>query len=97
MTSVEDQQRCPMCGAGLEQTATDFLAQVKGRVFVVNEVPALECPHCGHVDFSQEVARTLELIVAGGAAPSRRTEALVYSWSEALASSQKVSKTGHAH
>jgi len=59
---------------------TTFTVLRDGAVYVVENVPCLECPICEHISFIQDVAIKLERYCSGRILPEKMTTALVYRW-----------------
>lgn len=72
---------CTHCGHALEDSSTTFTVVRSRQVYVVENVPCLECPICGHITFSQDVAKRLETYTSGRVVPSDTSyKVLVYRW-----------------
>ena len=55
---------CPLCGGNKEEGKTTFTVDLKETLVVVRGVPATLCSLCGNEWLSDEVAASLEIIVA---------------------------------
>ncbi len=58
-------ERCAFCKGDLEETEITYPTEYKGRVIVVDHVPALVCTQCGESALRPEVAKKLQKIVWG--------------------------------
>ena len=76
--------QCFFCTSTCEKASTTFTVAKGERVYVVRDVPALECPTCGHVSYSQKVARFLEALLTSGRIVPRlpNQAAWVYSYAD---------------
>lgn len=78
-------QVCRVCDTELRQSFTTFTVVKDVAVYVVKDVPCLECPDCGEVTFDQETANKLSQYASGRAWPSQRPlSAYVFRWDEPL-------------
>ncbi len=71
---------CNHCGNLMVDAFTTFTVVREGEVYVVEDVPCLECPVCEHISFTQDVARTLERYSSGRVLPTKTTKAWVFKW-----------------
>jgi len=71
---------CNMCDNLMVDAFTTFTVLRDGAVYVVENVPCLECPVCGHISFNQDVAGRLERYCSGRALPEKTIKAWVYRW-----------------
>ena len=75
--------KCPYCNFPYEDVATTFTVTKASAVYVVRDVPALECPECGHVAYAQDVAKALERFTSGRVIPRLPSQtAWVYSYKD---------------
>ncbi len=56
---------CPLCKGDVEERSVIYTTEYKGRVVVVEHVPALVCVQCGENLFGPEVVEKLQKIVWG--------------------------------
>lgn len=71
---------CNHCGKLMVDAFTTFTVLKDDAVYVVEDVPCLECPLCGHESFTQDIAKELEKYCSGRAIPLRAARAWVYKW-----------------
>ena len=71
---------CNHCGNLMVDAFTTFTVMRDGAVYVVENVPCLECPICEHTSFIQDVASKLESYCSGRVLPAKTTTAWVYRW-----------------
>ena len=64
--------QCPLCSGKYEPTTTTFTLTKPTAVYVVKDVPAVECQHCGHIAFEQDVAKRLERFTSGRIGSARQ-------------------------
>lgn len=55
---------CFMCKGTLEEKKTNFMVDIDDCFIIVRGVPSYVCAQCGEVSYSDEVAASLERIVA---------------------------------
>ena len=58
-------ERCAFCKGDLEEKTVTYTTEYRGRVAVVENVPALVCEQCGETVFRPEVVEKLQKIVWG--------------------------------
>ncbi|MBI2912930.1 MAG: type II toxin-antitoxin system MqsA family antitoxin [Chloroflexi bacterium] len=57
--------QCAFCKGDVEERTIVYTSEYKGRVVVVENVPALVCKQCGEPLFKPEVVERLQKIVWG--------------------------------
>lgn len=72
--------KCNHCGNLMVDAVTNFTMLKDGTVYVIENVPCLECPVCEQISFTQEVAGKLERYCSGRILPYRMANAWVYRW-----------------
>jgi len=78
--STQESPKCFCCGRQMDESKTNFTVVKPTHVYVVRDVPCLECSFCGYTSFSQETARALERLTSGRSVPHKRLTAWVYQW-----------------
>ena len=63
---------------------TTFMVSRDEAVYVVENVPCLECPICENVSFTQDVANKLEQYCSGRVIPAKTVKAWVYRWASPI-------------
>lgn len=64
--------RCQSCATGrLMRDAVKTALWSGERLIVVEDIPALVCPHCGERFYEDETAMRLDMMRGGGFAPDR--------------------------
>lgn len=58
-------ESCAFCKGDLEEKTVTYTTEYKGRVVVVDNVPALVCIQCGETVFRPQVVEKLQKIVWG--------------------------------
>jgi len=58
-------ESCAFCKGSLKEKTVTYTTEYKGRVVVVENVPALVCRQCGETVFRPEVVEKLQKIVWG--------------------------------
>lgn len=76
--------KCNHCGSSMDESTTTFTVVREHGVYVVKNVPCLECPVCEDVSFSSEVAKKLERYTSGRAIPVRAIKSWVFNWGEPI-------------
>lgn len=77
--------KCSICSSGTELTEATFTVAKPDIVYVVRDVPALECTQCGHVSYDQEVVKRLERLTSGRVISARQIlTAYVYGFDDAI-------------
>lgn len=71
---------CNICGNLMIDAFTTFMVSKDEAVYVVQNVPCLECPICENVSFTQDVANKLEQYCSGRVIPAKTVQAWVYRW-----------------
>ncbi len=71
---------CNICGNLMVDAFTTFTVRRDGSVYVVENVPCLECPVCEHISFIQDVAVKLEKYCSGRVLPEKTIAAWGYRW-----------------
>ena len=71
---------CNICGNLMVDAFTTFTVLRDGAVYVVEDVPCLECPICEHISFIQDVASKLERYCSGRVLPEKTIKAWAYRW-----------------
>jgi len=76
--------KCTRCNNLMNDAFTNFTVAKGHDVYLVENVPCLECPTCEHISFRQKVAKTLERYSSGRAMPSAVGKTWVYKWQDAV-------------
>ena len=69
---------CPLCGGNKTEGMTTFTVDLKETLVVVRNVPATLCSLCGNEWLSDEVAASIESIVADAKTRSHLVEVTQY-------------------
>jgi len=75
-------ERCAFCKGELEEKTVTYTTEYKGRVAVVENVPAEVCTQCGEKFIGPEVAEKIQRLVWEQPAPKRRANVPVYDLAE---------------
>ena len=70
--------RCPVCKSAVEERLITYVQQYKGRVIIIENVPAEVCTQCGEQLLRPEVAERIQKIVWESPTPTRKAEIPVY-------------------
>ena len=77
--------KCHVCGS--EESHSEFINEVfniQGRFYLVENIPAMVCSHCGEEVFSQETTEQVRVILQEPKQPSRSIPLDVFSFDEAI-------------
>jgi len=84
MDGLEDKEgrqtmrRCPLCGGELEEKTVTHPQEYKGRIIILENVPAEVCLQCGEVLLRPDVLERVQAVVWSEAAPRRTAQVPVY-------------------
>jgi YgiT-type zinc finger domain-containing protein len=72
---------CIHCGHSMVESVTTFTVVRNRLVYLTEGVPCWECSVCGHISFSQDVAKRLEFYSSGRAGPQDTSyKVLTFRW-----------------
>ncbi len=54
---------CALCNGVLEETKTNYMADLNGKFIIIKNVPCYKCSQCGEVSYSGEVVTRIESIL----------------------------------
>jgi HTH-type transcriptional regulator/antitoxin MqsA len=77
--------KCHVCGS--EESHSEFINEVfniQGRFYLVENIPAMVCSHCGEEVFSRETTEQVRVILQEPKQPSRSIPLDVFSFDEAI-------------
>lgn len=67
------------------ESHTNYTVVKEGdTVYVVKNVPCLECQNCGHIVFNQDVALKLDRYVFGRIYPAKVIQGYLYRWGDPI-------------
>ena len=75
-------QECPVCRGSLRPKAITYTSEFRGKVVVVQNVPALVCTQCGEALLEPDVADKVQEIVWGKSGRSHPLEVAGYDFAE---------------
>mgnify|MGYP001589838211 CR=1 FL=1 len=75
-------RKCPLCGGGLEVKRITHPQEYKGRVIILEHVPAEVCRQCGEAFLSPTILDQVQELVWSHAVPKRTTQIPVYDLAE---------------
>ena len=73
---------CRVCGGDIEERLITHVAEYKGRVVIIRNVPAEVCTQCGERLFTPETVDKIQKIVWEAPAPTRTREVAEYDLAE---------------
>jgi YgiT-type zinc finger domain-containing protein len=71
-------KECNVCHGKLEHALTTYTQHYKGRLIVVENVPAWICEQCGETYYDPDIVDRLQTLIWSEAAPTRIIETPVY-------------------
>ncbi len=73
---------CAFCKAETEEQLITYVQEYKGRVVIIENVPAEVCTQCGEKLLRPEVGEKIQRLVWEQPAPKRRADVPVYDMAE---------------
>lgn len=58
--------KCSVCGGKLKEKEITYTQELKGKVYVVSNVPALVCPICGEEYLSPDTVDEIQKVIEQG-------------------------------
>ena len=74
--------KCAFCKGNTEERLISYVQEYKGRVVIIENVPAEVCTQCGEKFIGPEVAEKIQRLVWEQPAPKRRANVPVYDLAE---------------
>jgi len=74
--------KCAFCKGNTEERLITYVQEHKGRVVIIENVPAEVCTQCGEKFIGPEVAEKIQRLVWEQPAPKRRANVPVYDLAE---------------
>ena len=74
--------KCAFCKGNTEERLITYVQEYKGRVVIIENVPAEVCTQCGEKFIGPEVAEKIQRLVWEQPAPKRRADVPVYDLAE---------------
>jgi len=71
-------KECNVCHGTLKQILTTYTQQYKGRLIVVENVPAWVCEQCGETYYDPDIVERIQALIWSEAEPTRIIETPVY-------------------
>ena len=75
-------KRCPLCGGTLEKRSITYPQEYKGKIVILEHVPAEVCRQCSEVLLRPEVLERVQKLVWSEALPKRTASVPVYDLAE---------------
>lgn len=75
-------RRCPLCGGELQEKTITHPQEYKGKVVILENVPAEVCRQCGEVLLRPDVLERVQEVVWSEVAPKRTASVPVYDLAE---------------
>ena len=75
-------RRCPLCAGELEKKTVTHPQEYRGKIIILENVPAEVCRQCGEVLLRPDVLERVQEVVWSGVAPKRTTSVPVYDLTE---------------
>lgn len=74
--------KCGVCKGTVQERLITYVQEYKGRVIIIENVPAEVCGQCGEKLLRAEVAERIQKVVWERPAPTRETKVPVYEFAE---------------
>ncbi len=74
--------KCALCKGDTEERLITYIQEYKGRVVIIENVPAEVCTQCGEKFIRPDVAEKIQRLVWEQPAPKRRADVPVYDLAE---------------
>ena len=75
-------RRCPLCSGEMEETTVTHPQEYKGRIIILENVPAEVCRQCGEVLLHPDVLERAQELVWSETVPKRTASVPVYDLAE---------------
>ena len=75
-------KRCPLCGGAMEKRTITHPQEYKGKLIILENVPAEVCFQCGEVLLHPDVLERMQEVVWSKTAPKRTASVPVYDLAE---------------
>ena len=75
-------RKCPLCGGELEEKTITHAQSYRGKIYILENVPAEVCRQCGEVLLYPKVLKRMQQLVWSETAPSHTREVPVYDLAE---------------
>ncbi|MEB3231135.1 MAG: type II toxin-antitoxin system MqsA family antitoxin [Leptolyngbyaceae bacterium] len=73
--------KCHVCGSEeSHQELVSQIFQIDGNFYLVEQIPAMVCSHCGEEVFSRETTERIRLMLHGDAEPTKSISVDVFSY-----------------
>ena len=73
---------CALCKGTVAEGLITYVQEYKGRVVIIENVPAEVCDHCGEKFLRPEIAERIQKLVWESPEPKRKAEVPVYDLAE---------------
>ncbi len=70
--------RCALCKGKVKERVITYVQEYRGRVVIIENVPAEVCDNCGEKFLQPAIAKRIQKLVWEGPAPKRKAEVPVY-------------------
>ncbi len=77
-------KKCPLCSGQLEEKTITHPQEYRGRIIILENVPAEVCSQCGEVLLRPDVLERVQEVVWAETAPRRTTRVPVYDLAEVI-------------
>ena len=75
-------KKCPICGGVMENKKITYPQEYKGRIVILENVPAEVCRQCGEVLLKPDVLKKVQELVWSETKPKRTAQVPVYDLTE---------------
>lgn len=77
-------KKCPLCGGDLEEKTVSHPQDYRGKIIIMENVPADVCLQCGEVLIHPDVLERMQEVVWSKIAPRRTARVPVYDMAEVI-------------
>lgn len=75
-------KKCPLCGGELEERTITYPQEYKGKIVILENVPAEVCSQCGEVLLRPDVLERAQELIWSEITPKRTARVPVYDLAE---------------
>lgn len=66
MTIIKKIKACSICGANLNHKKITYHQEIAGKIYLVEDVPALVCSVCGEIYLAPDTVDTIQKLIEDG-------------------------------
>ena len=80
----DNNTECRCCDGLMRPTKVRFTVVKESAVYVINDVPSLQCAQCGETVYDGEAVSKLERLTSGRIVAKKMLNAWVYNWDDVI-------------